>query len=199
MKRAAFLRRHGIIADSDVPPCAVALHVVGGEPHDEAAFAVIFLLVPLARPGTTLKPSGFKSSILVGIGSVPLFVESEHHFSLRQNPFGWIQSALNRVSFLPRNGLYTLLHERPPGGGLPLDAPTRFLLRAALLIGAPFALALSVVEAACRSGATVHVVARRPAEDRAQVERTDGVIRQAPSLGAAEPRPISTGAFREES
>ena len=37
---------------------------------------------------------------------------SDHHFSLRQNPFGWVQSALNRVAWLPHNGLYTLLHRR---------------------------------------------------------------------------------------
>jgi 2-polyprenyl-3-methyl-5-hydroxy-6-metoxy-1,4-benzoquinol methylase len=30
---------------------------------------------------------------------------SEHHFSLRQNAFGWIQSALNRFSRQPRNAL----------------------------------------------------------------------------------------------
>jgi methionine biosynthesis protein MetW len=88
-------------------------------------------------------------------------IESEHHFSLRQNPFGTIQSALNRLPFLPRNGLYSLLHERAPDDAPPFDARTRFLLRAAMLVGAPFALVASVVEAVLRTGATVHVVARR--------------------------------------
>jgi len=83
------------------------------------------------------------------------------HFSLRQNPFGWIQSALNRRSGLPRNALYTLLHRRGPAPA-PFDARTRLVLWAGLALGAAPALALSVVEAAFRSGATVHVVARRP-------------------------------------
>jgi SAM-dependent methyltransferase len=90
-------------------------------------------------------------------------IESEHHFSLRQNPFGWTQSVLNRMGSLPRNGLYTLLHERVPGTPPPFDAPTRFRLRLAMLVGTPLALAASVLEAAFRTGATVHVVARRPA------------------------------------
>jgi SAM-dependent methyltransferase len=87
-------------------------------------------------------------------------IESEHHFSLRQNPFGWIQSAQNRAAGLPRNGLYTLLYERGAGGD-PFDARTRRALWAWLALGAAPALALSVAEAAGRSGATVHVVARR--------------------------------------
>jgi len=89
-------------------------------------------------------------------------IESEHHFSLRQNPFGAIQSLLNQIDLLPRNGLYRLLHERPLSEAPLFDAPTRFLLWTSLLLGAPFALAASVVEAVCRTGATVHVVARRP-------------------------------------
>ena len=94
--------------------------------------------------------------------SVGLVVESEHHMSLRQNPFGWTQSALNRMRCLPRNGLYTLLHERTQGKPAPFDARTRFWLRLAMLVGTPFALAASVLEAALRVGGTVHVVARRP-------------------------------------
>lgn len=87
--------------------------------------------------------------------------ESEHHFSLRQNPFGWIQSSLNRRPDLPRNGLYTLLHRRSPGEPPPFDQA----LRRRLVIGGvarlPFALALTAVEVVARSGATVHVVARK--------------------------------------
>ena len=89
--------------------------------------------------------------------------ESEHHFSLRQNPFGWIQSGLNRISWLPRNGLYTLLYRRDAAEPVPFDARTRFWLRLAWFSSSPFALVASIIEAACRTGATVHVVARRPA------------------------------------
>jgi 2-polyprenyl-3-methyl-5-hydroxy-6-metoxy-1,4-benzoquinol methylase len=88
-------------------------------------------------------------------------VESAHHFSLRQNPFGWIQSASNRVRPLPRNGLYTLLHHRDPTVPPPFTPAVRgaLLLLGALL--APLALAASALEAVARSGATVHVIARR--------------------------------------
>jgi SAM-dependent methyltransferase len=86
---------------------------------------------------------------------------SEHHFSLRQNPFGWVQSLLNKSHSWPRNALYTMLQrgheqERPT-----LDRRTRLKLRAAYCLGMPPALALSMVAAAFRRGATVHVVARR--------------------------------------
>jgi SAM-dependent methyltransferase len=88
-------------------------------------------------------------------------VESDHHFSLRQNPFGWIQSALNRRSFLPRNGLYVLLHRRASREPPPYDARTRFWLWLGLVLGAPAALAAMLLGTLFRSGATVHVVARR--------------------------------------
>jgi SAM-dependent methyltransferase len=93
------------------------------------------------------------------IGEVGFEVRSEHHFSLRQNPFGWVQSALNRWPRLPRNGLYTVLHRRGAGQPVPFDAPTRRLLWLALALGMPLALGLSVLEAALRTGATVHLVA----------------------------------------
>jgi hypothetical protein len=84
---------------------------------------------------------------------------SDHHFSLRQNPFGWIQSALNRVPWLPRNGLYALLQSRASAVGV----GTRALLVAALALLAPAALALSLRDALRKTGATVHVMAlRRP-------------------------------------
>jgi SAM-dependent methyltransferase len=87
-------------------------------------------------------------------------VISEHHLSLRQNPFGWIQSLLNGIPGIPRNGLYEMLQRRPTGFG-----PT---LRIALWLGfagtAPLALVLTGVETLLRSGATVHLVARRPPE-----------------------------------
>ncbi len=90
-------------------------------------------------------------------------VEGEHHFSLRQNPFGWIQSLQNRIPGLPRNGLYTLMHRRAQRGPAPFAAGTRWLLWLLLFVGAPFALAMAVVEALLGSGATVHVVARKAA------------------------------------
>jgi SAM-dependent methyltransferase len=101
---------------------------------------------PLAALRQLLDASGFE----------PI---SDHHFSLRQNPFGWIQSALNRVPWLPRNGLYTLLQSRVAA----FDLLTRAQLLAAFALLAPPALALSVWDAVRLTGATVHVVAlRRP-------------------------------------
>jgi len=84
---------------------------------------------------------------------------SEHHFSLRQNPFGWVQSALNRMTGLPRNSLYTLLKCQGNGRSLPLDARKRWLLRLAYAAGMPAALAVSIVESMFRSGASVCMMA----------------------------------------
>lgn len=89
-------------------------------------------------------------------------VDSEHHFSLRQNPFGEVQSRLNQRRDLPRNGLYTLLHRRPPGEPAPFDAKTRRRLLAAGALLAPLALVATLRETLLRSGATIHVVARKP-------------------------------------
>jgi 2-polyprenyl-3-methyl-5-hydroxy-6-metoxy-1,4-benzoquinol methylase len=88
-------------------------------------------------------------------------VKSVHHFSLRQNPFGWIQSLMNCFGSLPRNGLYALLHRRPSDTPSPYDLRTRGWLWFWLFAAAPFALAATVVSTALRSGATVHVVAIR--------------------------------------
>ena len=88
-------------------------------------------------------------------------IQSEHHFSLRQNPFGWVQSALNRVPGLPHNGLYTLLQRRAAHSPPPFDAATRAWLWASFLVGTPLGLAATLVETILRSGATVHVVAVR--------------------------------------
>ncbi len=88
-------------------------------------------------------------------------VEGLHHFSLRQNPFGWIQSALNFSRRLPRNGLYTLMHRRSRGESPPYGPGVRRWLWLWLWIGAPISLVLTVFETVLRSGATVHVVARK--------------------------------------
>jgi SAM-dependent methyltransferase len=85
-------------------------------------------------------------------------VISEHHFSLRQNPFGWIQSFLNAVPGLPRNGLYELMQRRPTDFGL----GTRLALWVGFALLAPPALGLTGLETLLRSGATVHLVVRRP-------------------------------------
>lgn len=85
-----------------------------------------------------------------------------HHFSLRQDPFGWLQSALNKLPNLPRNGLYVLL--QPAGRrAAGYDRKTRVRLRVAAALGIPAALALSVFGALARSGATVHLAASRGA------------------------------------
>ena len=88
---------------------------------------------------------------------------SDHHFSLRQNPFGWVQSALNRLSSLPRNALYTLLQRRGDRERARFDARTRVLLLASFVLLAPLALLLTFWDTLRGSGATVHVVSlRRP-------------------------------------
>ncbi len=95
---------------------------------------------------------------------------SEHHFSLRQNPFGWVQSVLNCVFSLPRNGLYVLLH-RSSSVEKPFSRPLRWLFRVAFILGMPVAVVLSVITAVIRQGATVTVVARRQerSPDAAQI------------------------------
>ena len=93
-------------------------------------------------------------------------IEGEHHFSLRQNPFGWIQSLQNRWPRLPRNGLYQLLHRVETDASVPgWGWGTRALLYASAALLLPVGLMLSVLAAAFRSGATVHFVAHRPAAE----------------------------------
>jgi SAM-dependent methyltransferase len=85
---------------------------------------------------------------------------SEHHFSLRQNPFGWVQSALNKFNRLPRNGLYTLLKSSArTAPDYPLAA--RIIFRLAYWFGMPVACAMSVIEAGLRDGASVCIVSER--------------------------------------
>jgi SAM-dependent methyltransferase len=103
-------------------------------------------------------PASALCTLLEGSG---FDVVSEHHFSLRQNPFGWIQSALNRIPGLPRNGLYTVLHERARGEAPPFTAATRLVLWGLLVLLTPAALGATLLATLARSGATVHVVARR--------------------------------------
>ena len=82
-----------------------------------------------------------------------------HHFSLRQNPFGWIQTFQNRLDPEHPNRLYTALHSRQQP--VRRTSGSRIALWLWLLLATPPALALSVAEAIGRSGATVHIVATR--------------------------------------
>lgn len=95
------------------------------------------------------------------VTDVGLTCRSEHHFSLRQNPFGWVQSLLNRCRWLPRNGLYVLLHHRSSQDVRSIRRSARCQLWLAFLLLMGPALLLSIVAALIRSGATVHIVAER--------------------------------------
>ena len=90
-------------------------------------------------------------------------VESEHHFSLRQNPFGWVQSALNKLTRLRRNSLYVLLHSKSEDALNSVSWWQRLLLLTTFVLGMPLGLALELIATAIRSGATVHVVAGKQA------------------------------------
>ncbi len=91
-------------------------------------------------------------------------LKSWHHFSLRQNPFGWVQSFLNRVCREPRNSLYSWLLQggREAGVRTPVGRRIRHLLE--FFVGMPPATLLEVVAAAFRRGATVHLIATKPPE-----------------------------------
>lgn len=91
-------------------------------------------------------------------------VAREQHFSLRQNPFGWVQSALNRHPNLRRNALYNMLHNRSADQVVP-EPLQRLALRAGYLAGMPLALGISLWATLMRSGASVCLVGRKtPAE-----------------------------------
>ena len=103
-------------------------------------------------------------AILEGVG---FEVSADHHFSLRQNPFGWIQSALNRIPGLPRNGLYAMLHRRGHAERRVYSASQRAVFWTLSVLLAPLALLATLLESTTRSGATVHVVAFRRPESQA--------------------------------
>ena len=83
---------------------------------------------------------------------------SEQHFSLRQNPFGWVQSVLNQWGTGPRNALYSLLKN---GGGIKSKPSgwNRLGLQMAYWLGMPVGFGLSLLCAAFRRGATVTIIA----------------------------------------
>ncbi len=94
--------------------------------------------------------------ILTEVGFDP---GQDYHFSLRQNPFGWIQSILNRIPGLQRNGLYSLLHRNMIDGRPRFG--TRLALGFVLTALIPPALLATVVGTVFRRGATVHIEAIR--------------------------------------
>lgn len=116
-----------------------------------------------------------------------------YHFSLRQNPFGWVQSALNRLPGGPRDALYSqLLRGSESGRGT--GATVR---RLAYWGGMPVAVTLSVAAALLRSGATVHVVASpvcgATGREEAPVGGRGPDRAPAPAAGGAGPPPRARG------
>ncbi|MCA9040473.1 MAG: class I SAM-dependent methyltransferase [Planctomycetaceae bacterium] len=87
--------------------------------------------------------------------------EQEHHFSLRMNPFGWVQSWLNRNQNLPRNTLYTLLQTRGGAEKEQLSTGTKLKQKLAYYLGMPVALLVSFYAAMRSSGASVTIIARK--------------------------------------
>ena len=97
--------------------------------------------------------------LITTVGFVPI---SRHHFSLRQNPFGWIQSFQNRLPWMPRNGLYAMLHRIESNHRKPFTLAIRLQLWLCFWILALPSLLLSILAALLRSGATIHMVGRKP-------------------------------------
>jgi 2-polyprenyl-3-methyl-5-hydroxy-6-metoxy-1,4-benzoquinol methylase len=85
-------------------------------------------------------------------------IRSTHHFSLSQNPFGWIQSALNALPGAQRNALYCAMHNLPSPG---VSGARGIGERLFNLIAAGPAIALSIVAAILRRGATVSFDAQK--------------------------------------
>lgn len=85
-------------------------------------------------------------------------VEKISHFSLEQNPFGLLQSALHRLGY-PFLGLFRLL--RGPIDREQRDRARRLPGYLAYLASFPAAAAITYLGAALRSGATFTVLARR--------------------------------------
>jgi 2-polyprenyl-3-methyl-5-hydroxy-6-metoxy-1,4-benzoquinol methylase len=87
---------------------------------------------------------------------------AEQHFSLSQNPFGWVQSLLNQSETGPRNSLYSQLKM----SSAPSDSCPSFWKslgnRTAYWLGMPLGVAFSLLSAAFRRGATVTIIAENP-------------------------------------
>ena len=82
-----------------------------------------------------------------------------HHFSLEQNPYGWMQSLLN-LSGLPENSLYMILKNTPSLRKECLTIAQRG--KALLLAGGlfPNCLALSLIMARLQRGGTIEAYFR---------------------------------------
>lgn len=105
---------------------------------------------------------------------------SSHHFSLRQNPYGWVQSELNRLGFR-RNELYEMLHNGAAAASG--SRMRRWIQRCAYWAGLPVGLGLSVLAAAAGRGATVHAIAERPLESEALESEQLAVAEAGPTWG----------------
>ncbi|GAB4139399.1 MAG: hypothetical protein Tsb009_08290 [Planctomycetaceae bacterium] len=77
------------------------------------------------------------------------------YFSIRQNPFGWVQSFLNRLTSSKRNQLYSMLRRSPPGSKNKAGFCTRVTQRLTYWLGMPFGVLLAMMAALCGRGATV--------------------------------------------
>jgi SAM-dependent methyltransferase len=87
-------------------------------------------------------------------------VELESHLDVVQGPYGFIQSALNRVCPASEfNGLYAWLKRAQRATSSPAPTVAKWLILAAVL--APFALAEALFAAFAHRGACVTIVARR--------------------------------------
>lgn len=78
----------------------------------------------------------------------------ERHFSFEQNPYGWLQSMLNRLGF-PADRFYEVLKRQQ---AVTPSVLLEGFVAAGLL---PVAVALSILEASAQCGGTIAVVARK--------------------------------------
>lgn len=90
-------------------------------------------------------------------------VESVSHFSLEYNPYGWVQSILNRMGF-QENLLYDTLKNE---SARTIKSPARshpvqfFVMLLALIPVVPLGFALFLLEVLVRRGGTIELYARR--------------------------------------
>jgi len=93
------------------------------------------------------------------IGSLGFRLLKMHHFSLEQNPYGWMQSLLN-LSGLPENSLYMILKNTPnlEKGRLTFSQKGKALLLAGGLL--PHCLFLSLIMARLQRGGTIEAYFR---------------------------------------
>jgi SAM-dependent methyltransferase len=87
---------------------------------------------------------------------------STKHFALLQNPFGWLQSWLNKKTETPRNSLYSLLHRQGEHQDLDIPKSKERFLRMAYYLGLPIAGMISLAEAAAQQGGTIVMTAQLP-------------------------------------